>query len=64
MAFRKRSFLHDKIDKKIASDNLNIIDDPWKPDGLYTGPFDPEGTPTHPLKIVNNGILCSFLHYF
>jgi hypothetical protein len=62
LVFQKRSFLLDKINQNIGSEELTIIDDPWLAEGVSTSAFDCEGTPTRPLKIIENGILKSFIH--
>lgn len=60
--YEKRSFLRNQIDKKIASDSLEVQDDPWMEGGLATSAWDMEGTPTKPLKLVEKGILNTYLH--
>ncbi len=56
------SLLKDKIGQKIASDNLNIIDNPHMENGFASTPFDGEGYPTQFKKVVDNGILKTYLH--
>ncbi len=60
--YEKRSFMRNQIDKKIASELLDIQDNPWLDGGISTAPWDMEGTPTKPLKIIENGVLDSYLH--
>jgi PmbA protein len=60
--YEKRSFMRNKLDKQIASEKLEITDDPWLEGGINTCAWDGEGTPTHPLKIIKNGILETYLH--
>jgi PmbA protein len=60
--YEKRSFLRNQLDRKIASEQLEILDDPWMEDGLATSAWDMEGTPTKPLKLIENGVLQSYLH--
>jgi len=56
------SFLRDKIDEKIASDLITIIDDGTRPKGLGSLPFDGEGVPTQKRTIVENGVLKGFMY--
>jgi len=56
------SFLKDKLNQKIASDLITIIDDGLLPKGLASRPFDGEGVPTQKRAIVEKGILKSFMY--
>ncbi|HDJ89537.1 MAG TPA: TldD/PmbA family protein, partial [Thermoprotei archaeon] len=58
----KRSFLVGFKDKKIASDILTVIDDPLMPGGIATRSFDDEGVPSKTLRVVENGVLKSYLY--
>ncbi len=60
--YEKRSFLRNQLGNQIASELLNIQDNPWLDGGINTSAWDLEGTPTKPLKIIENGILNSYLH--
>src|SRR5205085_2739491 len=44
--YRGASFLAGKLGQKIASENVNVIDDGTMPGGFGTAPFDGEGIPT------------------
>jgi PmbA protein len=57
-----KSRLADKLDKKIASDKVTMIDDPMLPGGKANRPFDSEGTPAKTLRVIEHGVLKSFLH--
>ncbi len=57
---QKKSYLDDKIGKKIASDSLNIIDNPFIKGGLGSKLFDSEGISSKKRNIVESGILRSF----
>lgn len=59
---RGRSYLMGKLGEKIASDIVTITDDPLIPRGLASRPHDPEGVPSKPLTIVENGVLKSYLY--
>jgi PmbA protein len=51
-----RSFLNDRIGKKIFGENITIYDDARHP--LQSGaPFDGEGVPRRPLTLVENGVV-------
>jgi predicted Zn-dependent protease len=51
-----RSFLNDRIGKKIFGDNITIHDDAWHP--LQAGaPFDGEGVPRRGLTLVEGGVV-------
>lgn len=56
------SFLTNKINKKISNNNVTIIDDPYYPNALRSTPFDAEGVPTKTLKIIDKGVLKTYLH--
>lgn len=56
------SLLKDKIDTKIASEILNIVDDPFLENGFASKSFDDEGTATEVIKIVDNGVLKTYFH--
>ena len=54
---RGTSFLKKKLNKKIFSSDINIIDDPLKKRGLQSKPFDGEGLETKKTQIIKNGKL-------
>ena len=54
---RGTSFLKDKINQKIFSDEINIFDKPDILKGLGSRSFDSEGVKTNTLKLVEQGIL-------
>jgi PmbA protein len=57
-----KSRLADKLGQKIASEQVTIIDDPMLEHGKGNRPFDSEGTPAKTLRVIENGVLKSFLH--
>ena len=57
---RGTSFLKKKLNKKIFSSEINIIDDPLKIKGLQSKPFDGEGLITKKINIIDNGELKSW----
>ncbi|MBN2879257.1 MAG: TldD/PmbA family protein [Clostridia bacterium] len=56
------SLLAGKEGEKIASDIVNIIDDPLHPKGPDSAPFDAEGVATYTKNVVENGVLNTLLH--
>ncbi|MEM8771463.1 MAG: TldD/PmbA family protein [Pseudomonadota bacterium] len=55
------SFLKDKMDEKIFSDAINIIDDPHILRGAGSRPFDGEGVSNSRIDLIKNGVLTSWL---
>ena len=58
---RGTSFLKDKINQKIFSDEINIFDKPDILKGLGSRSFDSEGVKTNTLKLVEQGVLRHYL---
>ena len=58
---RGTSFLKDKINQKIFSDEITIFDKPDILKGLGSRSFDSEGVTTNTLKLVEQGILKHYL---
>ncbi len=58
---RGTSFLKDKINQKIFSDEINIFDKPDILKGLGSRNFDSEGVKTETLKLVDQGVLKHYL---
>ena len=56
------SFLAQKMDQKIASELLTLVDDGTLAKGLGSAPFDGEGVPTQKRIIVDKGILKGFMY--
>ena len=51
-----RSFLNDRIGRKVFGENIDIYDDAYHP--LQSGaPFDGEGVPRQPLTLVEGGVV-------
>ena len=44
-----------RLGKKIAANGLNFIDDPLRPRGMGSRPFDAEGCPVQIQKIIEEG---------
>jgi PmbA protein len=58
---RKTSFLRDKLGAQIFPASITIIDDPLRPRGLRSRPFDAEGIAGQRLALVKDGVLSSWL---
>ena len=58
---RKTSFLREKLREKIFAQGIDIIDDPLRPRGLRSRPFDAEGVVGRRLKLVEDGVLKTWL---
>ncbi|WP_309228671.1 TldD/PmbA family protein [Roseomonas sp. KE2513] len=58
---RGTSFLREKMGTQVMARGLTIRDDPTRPRGLRSRPFDAEGMPTAPLAIVEDGVLNHWL---
>jgi PmbA protein len=57
-----KSMLADKLNSKIASPILNLIDDGTLDGGIGSAPVDGEGTPTKRTPLIEKGCLKGFLH--
>jgi PmbA protein len=58
---RGTTFLHDKLGQPVFAPGIRIIDDPLRPRGLRSRPFDGEGIASQRRAIVENGALQSWL---
>ena len=58
---RKTSFLQKAMGERIFADGITIIDDPLRPRGLRSQPFDAEGVATSRRALVENGVLKSWI---
>lgn len=56
------SVFEGKLNTTIFSNNITIVDDPHMVTGLNSTPFDDEGVPTFVKKVVEKGVLKTFLH--
>ena len=55
------SFLKDRMGQAIFAPGINIIDDPHRPRGLRSKPFDGEGVANQRRALIENGVLTSWL---
>lgn len=58
---RRASFLLNRLGEPIASPRVTIVDDPLRPGGPASKPFDGEGVATQRRTIVDRGVLASYL---
>ncbi|HZQ13097.1 MAG TPA: TldD/PmbA family protein [Pseudolabrys sp.] len=58
---RKTSFLRDKMGQKLFAGGICIVDDPLRKRGIRSRPFDGEGVACRTLKLVEDGVLRSWL---
>jgi len=58
---RKTSFLLDAMGTRIFAPGIRIQDDPHRPRGLRSRPFDGEGLPVSPVALVEDGMLETWL---
>src|SRR6516165_2905868 len=59
--YRGASYLADKVGKKVAGENINIVDDGTLPGLFGTSPFDSEGVASRKTVVVENGVLRNYL---
>src|SRR3546814_10307571 len=58
---RKTSFLLDCLGSRVFARGVDIADDPHRPRGLRSRPYDGEGLPVSPTVIVADGVLETWL---
>lgn len=58
---RKSSFLQDRLGSRIFSEGVVIVDDPLRPRGLRSRPFDGEGLGVERVEIVADGVLRTWM---
>ena len=58
---RRSSFLLDRLDQQIFAPGITILEDPLRPRGLRSRPFDGEGLPTAPRELVSGGRITGWL---
>jgi PmbA protein len=57
-----RSFFKGKMGGEVASQKINVVDDPLLPGGLASASFDDEGTPHQKLSLIEKGGLKDFFY--
>ena len=58
---RGTSFLKDKLGETVMASGLTVIDDPHRPRGLRSKPFDGEGLANRRSALVDDGVLTTWL---
>ncbi len=58
---RRTSFLLDRLGEAVFAEGVTIHDDPHRPRGLRSRPFDGEGLATAPTAIIDDGVLTRWL---
>jgi PmbA protein len=58
---RGTSFLRDRLGQQVFAKTIEIIDDPRRPRGLASRPFDAEGIATRSLPLIEDGVLKSWI---
>lgn len=56
------SLLKGKLNEQIANELISIVDDPFLKDGVASTPFDGEGVATKYKKVIDKGVLKTYLH--
>jgi PmbA protein len=59
--YRRASFLVDSLGQDLFPPFVRIHEDPLKPRGLSSSPFDDEGVATRPRDIVRDGVLQGYV---
>jgi PmbA protein len=54
---RKTSFLKDRLGQQIFARGIRVTDDPLRPRGLASHPFDGEGVAPEPFDLIEDGVL-------
>lgn len=57
----KTSFLQDKLGQQVFAKGVTIVDDPLRPRGLRSRPFDGEGVRVSRRELIADGILTSWM---
>jgi len=58
---RKTSFLQDRLGERVFAKGVTIVDDPLRPRGMRSRPFDGEGVKVARMEIVRDGLLTSWI---
>ncbi len=58
---RGTSFLKDKLGQRLFAPGIMVRDDPRRPRGLRSRPFDAEGVPTQARAIIEDGVLTTWI---
>ncbi len=58
---RGQSFLKDKLGQPVFSQSITLSEAPHRPRGLGSAPFDDEGLPTQERRLIDKGVLTTWL---
>ncbi|KQY35625.1 modulator protein [Caulobacter sp. Root487D2Y] len=58
---RGTSFLKDRLGQQIFAKGVNLLDDPFRPRGLGSAPFDDEGVACEARALIDDGVLTTWL---
>ena len=58
---RRSSFLLESLGEQLFDSAITILDDPLRPRGLRSRPFDGEGLPVAPRALIDGGVLTGWL---
>src|SRR3954470_17785147 len=58
---RGTSFLKDKLGQQIFAKGVTLLDDPFRPRGLGSAPFDDEGVACEARALIDDGVLTTWL---
>ncbi len=58
---RGTSFLKDKLGRQLFGKGVDIVDDPHRPRGLGSSPFDDEGVANRRTELIADGVLTTWL---
>ena len=58
---RRTSFLLEKLGERVFAAGITVRDDPLRPRGLRSRPFDGEGLPTAAIDVISDGVLTGWL---
>jgi PmbA protein len=58
---RGTSFLKDRLGQRVLPTGVDLIDDPFRPRGLGSTPFDDEGVAVTRQSIIDDGVLATWL---
>jgi PmbA protein len=59
--YRRASFLLDRLGERIMPPGLTVVDDPLRPGGPASRPFDGEGVAQRRRAVVDHGVLTTYL---
>lgn len=55
------SFLKDRLGQSVFAKGVTVLDDPHRPRGLGSSPFDDEGVVNQAMKLIDDGVLTTWL---